>query len=135
MYIMGWYVSKTQRSNGVSKWDTYGQNLNYHEGWTGCRNRSYDRKAWLKRVARQVQARAARFGAQYRSCEKELNRGGLFGVFCRCAGCAILSATREGRHVFRFHTLGVDPRREDPHADRKRVGTGRGVRGRVGIGV
>lgn len=67
--FMGWYISKSQRLNGVSKWDAYGQYLNYHEGWTGYRNRSYESKAWLKRVARLVQARAERFGAQYRSCE------------------------------------------------------------------
>jgi len=79
--FMGWYMSKTQRINGVSKWDAYGQYLNYHEGWTGYRNRSYARKAWLVRVAQQVQARAERFGAQYRSCENELNRGGWFGLF------------------------------------------------------
>ncbi|ANY15276.1 lipoprotein [Bordetella pseudohinzii] len=74
--FMGWYMSKTQRINGVSKWDAYGQYLNYHEGWTGYRNRSYERKAWLQRVARQVQARAERFGAQYKQCERELGRGG-----------------------------------------------------------
>ena len=68
--FMGWYISKSQRLNGVSKWDAYGQYLNYHEGWTGYRNRSYESKAWLKRVARLVQARAERFGAQYRNCEK-----------------------------------------------------------------
>ncbi|AKQ56837.1 hypothetical protein ACLQ8Z_17505 [Bordetella hinzii] len=74
--FMGWYMSKTQRINGISKWDAYGQYLNYHEGWTGYRNRSYERKAWLQRVARQVQARAERFGAQYKQCERELGRGG-----------------------------------------------------------
>lgn len=73
--FMGWYMSKTQRINGISKWDAYGQYLNYHEGWTGYRNRSYERKVWLQRVARQVQARAERFGAQYKQCERELGRG------------------------------------------------------------
>ena len=66
--FMGWYISKTQQLNKVSKWDAYGQYLNYHEGWAGYRNRSYEKKPWLKRVARQVQARAERFGAQYRQC-------------------------------------------------------------------
>jgi len=70
--FMGWYMNKSQRLNGVSKWDAYGQYLNYHEGWTGYRNRSYERKAWLKRVAAKVQARAERFGAQYRSCRDDL---------------------------------------------------------------
>lgn len=70
--FMGWYMNKSQRLNGTSKWDAYGQYLNYHEGWTGYRNRSYDRKDWLKRVANQVQARAERFGAQYRTCKDRL---------------------------------------------------------------
>jgi len=79
--FMGWYMTKTQRLAGVSKWDAYGQYLAYHEGWTGYRNRSYAGKAWLVRVARQVQARAERFGAQYKRCEAELNRGGWLGLF------------------------------------------------------
>jgi hypothetical protein len=29
---MGWYTHKAQRLNGTSKWDAYGQYLNYHEG-------------------------------------------------------------------------------------------------------
>ncbi|WP_144638205.1 hypothetical protein [Bordetella genomosp. 13] len=81
MDFMGWYIAKTQKLNGVSKWDAYRQYLNYHEGWTGYRNRSYEAKAWLKRVAAQVQERADRFGAQYKSCESELNRGGWLGIF------------------------------------------------------
>ncbi|KOF52452.1 MULTISPECIES: hypothetical protein [unclassified Achromobacter] len=78
MDFMGWYMNKTQRINGVSKWDAYGQYLNYHEGWTGYRNRSYERKSWLKKVSQRVQARAQRFAAQYRQCEGELTRGGWF---------------------------------------------------------
>ena len=74
--FMGWYMNKTQRINGISKWDAYGQYLNYHEGWTGYRNRSYDRKAWLKTVSQKVQARAEKFMAQYKSCESSLSRGG-----------------------------------------------------------
>ncbi len=69
MDFMGWYISKTQRLNGVSKWDAYGQYLNYHEGWSGYRRRSYDDKAWLKRVAQKVQARAERFSAQLKRCD------------------------------------------------------------------
>jgi len=81
MDFMGWYISKTQKMNGVSKWDAYGQYLNYHEGWTGYRNHSYASKAWLKRVAAQVQARAERFAAQYKSCQQELDSGGWFDFF------------------------------------------------------
>lgn len=73
--FMGWFVSKTQKVNGVSKWDAYGQYLNYHEGWTGYRNKSYNQKAWLLTVAKKVQDRATRFRAQYDSCKGELHRG------------------------------------------------------------
>lgn len=79
--FMGWYINKSQRLNSVSKWDAYGQYLNYHEGWTGYRKRSYDSKGWLKGVASKVQSRAERFGAQYRGCKDSLSRGGLFGLF------------------------------------------------------
>lgn len=61
--FMGWYIQKSQRVNGVSKWDAYGQYLNYHEGWGGYRNRSYDAKPWLKNVSQKVQSRASLFGA------------------------------------------------------------------------
>jgi hypothetical protein len=78
--FMGWYMTKTRKLAGVPLNDTYGQYLSYHEGWTGYRNRSYASKAWLVKVARQVQARADRFTAQYRSCPAE-SRGWLFGLF------------------------------------------------------
>lgn len=68
--FMGWYIHKSQQVNGTSKWDAYGQYLNYHEGWTGYKKRSYDSKPWLKQVATKVQSRAERFGSQYRSCSR-----------------------------------------------------------------
>ena len=68
--FMGWYMDKSQRLNGTSKWDAYGQYLNYHEGWGGYRNRSYESKAWLKNVAAIVQGRAERFGSQYQGCKR-----------------------------------------------------------------
>lgn len=70
--FMGWYMNKAQQLNGTSKWDAYGQYLNYHEGWTGYRRRSYDRKPWLVNVATKVQQRAERFGAQYQTCKHRL---------------------------------------------------------------
>lgn len=75
MDFMGWYIDKTQKLNGVSKWDAYGQYLNYHEGWGGYRAKSYNRKPWLIGVARKVQARADRFRQQYAGCKDELDSG------------------------------------------------------------
>ncbi|WP_019933531.1 hypothetical protein [Oceanimonas smirnovii] len=75
MDFMGWYMSKTSRLNGISKWDAYGQYLNYHEGWTGYRRGSHLKKRWLLGVSRKVEARAKRYSEQYWSCKDDLNSG------------------------------------------------------------
>ncbi|GAA3537522.1 lipoprotein [Zobellella aerophila] len=73
--FMGWYMSKTHRINGVSKWDAYQQYLNYHEGWGGYRRGSYRQKQWLLNVSRRVDSRAQRYAKQYWQCKEELNSG------------------------------------------------------------
>jgi hypothetical protein len=73
--FMGWYMSKTSKVNGVSKWDAYGQYLNYHEGWGGYRRGSHLRKGWLLKTSRKVEARAKRYAGQYWQCKDRLNRG------------------------------------------------------------
>jgi hypothetical protein len=75
MDFIGWYIDKTQKLNGVSKWDAYGQYLNYHEGWGGYRAKSYNGKPWLLGVARKVQARSDRFRQQYAGCKDQLDSG------------------------------------------------------------
>lgn len=71
MDFMGWFAHKSNKLNKVSKSDAYGLYLNYHEGWGGYRKGSYQKKAWLKQVARKVQARAAQYQKQLQTCEKE----------------------------------------------------------------
>ena len=66
MDFMGWYISKSHRINGVSKWDAYAQYLNYHEGWGGYKRGTYRQKQWLMRTAERGQERAGRYGAQLR---------------------------------------------------------------------
>lgn len=73
--FMGWYMSKTSKINGVSKWDAYGQYLNYHDGWGGYRRGTYKSKGWLLNVSRKVDARAKRYADQYWQCKDSLNRG------------------------------------------------------------
>lgn len=79
--FMGWFISKSNQINDVSKWDAYAQYLNYHEGWGGYQRRSYNQKQWLIRVARQVDERSNRYAQQLRGCEKDLNRGWLWRLF------------------------------------------------------
>src|SRR5690554_5929210 len=73
--FMGWFISKSQQINGVSKWDAAAQYLNYHEGWGGYQRGSYRNKQWLVATAKRVEQRVSRYGQQLRSCEDELKRG------------------------------------------------------------
>nr|WP_241264330.1 hypothetical protein [Bowmanella dokdonensis] len=73
MDFMGWFISKTHKINGVSKWDAYAQYLNYHEGWGGYKRKTYNRKAWLKTVAAKVKDRSYRYAKQLKSCQEDLD--------------------------------------------------------------
>ncbi|WP_341503283.1 hypothetical protein [Gallaecimonas sp. GXIMD4217] len=75
MDFMGWFMSQSQKLNGVSKWDPYNQYLNYHEGWGGFRRKSYERKPWLKKVALKIKDRAWRYRQQYKACKDDLDTG------------------------------------------------------------
>lgn len=66
--FMGWYMNQSRERNGIALNDTRRQYLAYHEGWTGYARGSYNRKAWLVRVAGELEARAAMYDAQLRSC-------------------------------------------------------------------
>ncbi|MBY6064733.1 hypothetical protein CWI80_07640 [Pseudidiomarina sediminum] len=79
--FMGWFIDKSHRVNGVSKWDTYALYLNYHEGWTGYKRGTYRNKAWLQNVAERVKQRASNYGAQLRRCEDDLQRGWFWRLF------------------------------------------------------
>lgn len=78
MDFMGWYMYQSHKINGVSKWNAYSQYLNYHEGWGGYRRKSYNKKPWLKKVAKKVQSRAKRYAGQYRKCKDNLPSSGWF---------------------------------------------------------
>lgn len=78
--FMQWYINKSHRVNGVAKSDAYRQYLNYHEGWTGYRKGTYRSKKWLSKVARKVDDRSKRYGAQYKRCQKDLDRSWLWRV-------------------------------------------------------
>lgn len=75
--FMFWYINKSHRLNGVSKWDARNQYLNYHEGHGGYARGSYKNKKWLLNVAARVDRRAKTYAAQYSGCKKELDRNWL----------------------------------------------------------
>ena len=76
--FIGWYGNMSHRVLGISKSDAYSQYLAYHEGQGGFKRGSYKNKKWLIKVARQVDARARRYGAQLKRCEDSLDKGWWF---------------------------------------------------------
>ncbi|MBT8153478.1 lytic transglycosylase [Epibacterium ulvae] len=68
--FMGWYMNQTQKKNGISLWDARNQYLAYHEGHTGYARGSYRSKAWLVRVAGNVEARSRDYQAQLAACRR-----------------------------------------------------------------
>ncbi|WP_370459636.1 hypothetical protein [Paraglaciecola sp. L3A3] len=81
MDFMGWFISKTHKMNGISKWDAQLQYLNYHEGWGGYRRGSQHKKQWLKNVAVKVKSRSLRYAQQLKTCEEDLSKGWFWGLF------------------------------------------------------
>ncbi|MFT5162525.1 MAG: hypothetical protein ACI9FJ_001101 [Alteromonadaceae bacterium] len=76
--FMGWFIAKTQKINGVSKWDAYAQYLNYHEGWGGYKRGTYKKKKWLMAVSSKVKNRAAMYSKQLKGCRADLEGGWWF---------------------------------------------------------
>jgi len=68
--FMGWYMHGSQQQLGLSKSDAASQYLAYHEGRGGFRSGSYRQKAWLMRVAGQVNARSAMYRQQLVACRR-----------------------------------------------------------------
>ena len=66
--FMGWYMNSTQARNGVPLSDARNQYLAYHEGHTGFARGSYRSKAWLVRVAGEVDARSDMYARQLNGC-------------------------------------------------------------------
>ena len=72
--FVAWYNHITVKKNKVKPTDTYALYLAYHEGHGGFARRTFDKKAWLKKVATKVSSRARRYQDQLKSCEKKLQR-------------------------------------------------------------
>lgn len=68
--FMGWYMTQTRDQLGIPLTDTRNQYLAYHEGRTGYRRGSYNSKAWLVRIAGELEQRAAMYQAQLIGCGK-----------------------------------------------------------------
>jgi hypothetical protein len=79
--FMGWFISKSNTLNKVSKWDAEKQYLNYHEGWGGYKRKTYTQKKWLVDVAKNVNSRALSYAGQLKTCDEELSKGWFWRIF------------------------------------------------------
>ena len=68
--FMGWYMSQTVSETGVPLHDVRNQYLAYHDGRSGYNRGTWRSKAWLIRIAGEVENRAVMYDAQLRSCRK-----------------------------------------------------------------
>ena len=66
--FMGWYMTQSRDTLGISLADAQTQYLAYHEGRTGYTNGSHNDKPWLIEVAARVGSRAQTYSDQLASC-------------------------------------------------------------------
>jgi hypothetical protein len=71
--FIGWYMHGSSRILGISKSDIYSQYLAYHEGRGGYRNKSYNKKPGLKKVAGKVKRQSQRYHSQLEGCKAKLD--------------------------------------------------------------
>lgn len=67
--FMGWYNKKSIKELKISRNDAYSLYLAYHEGQTGFKKKTYNKKKWLKKVAKNVERQALRYSKQLNYCQ------------------------------------------------------------------
>lgn len=72
--FIGWYNHVSHERNGISKTDAYRLYLAYHEGHGGFARGTFNKKPWLKKVAKKVQTQSAQYRQQLLGCEKSLQK-------------------------------------------------------------
>ena len=66
--FIGWYMAESRALLGISTADASSQYLAYHEGRAGFARGDHKSKPWLRRIAREVDARADLYKAQLQVC-------------------------------------------------------------------
>ena len=84
-WFIGWYGDMIHRATAVAKDDAYHLYLAYHDGPGGFLRGTHLGQPWLLGVARQVEARADRYGLQYRDCAERLRHPGTWRVWLALA--------------------------------------------------
>ena len=71
--FVAWYNHISVKRNKIAPTNAYALYLAYHEGHGGYSRGTFNKKPWLKKVAKKVSQRAARYDTQLKSCESRLN--------------------------------------------------------------
>ncbi len=79
--FIGWYSYMSNDLIGIKHNDAYNLYLAYHEGHGGFLRKSYQKKSWLKKIAKKVYRQAHIYKKQLKTCEKSLNRKKFLGLF------------------------------------------------------
>ncbi len=66
--FIGWYMAESSEELGISTSDAGSQYLAYHEGRTGFARGDHRSKSWLRRIAREVDARSHLYQEQLLTC-------------------------------------------------------------------
>lgn len=74
--FVGWYCNISRAQCRIAKNDAYNLYLAYHEGQRGFLRKTFRKKAWLRRVAKEVASRARIYKKQLASCEREFQKRG-----------------------------------------------------------
>ena len=72
--FVGWYCHMSFKRCGIAKNNARDLYLAYHEGQGGFNRKTYRRKAWLLRIASNVEGRAKTYARQLNGCEKEFQK-------------------------------------------------------------
>jgi len=71
--FIGWYMHGSSQTLGIKKTDIYSQYLAYHEGRGGFKRKTYNKKTWLRDVAKKVTRQSQRYQRQLKTCEAKLD--------------------------------------------------------------
>ncbi len=69
--FIGWYNNNSHQRLGLGKQNARELYLAYHEGHTGYRRKSFQRKPWLLKVSERVERKAQAYKSQLAGCEAE----------------------------------------------------------------
>jgi hypothetical protein len=71
--FIAWYILQSEKMLGLKTTDVYNQYLAYHEGQQGFKNKTYNKKPWLKKVAKKVANSAKNYKNNLKTCKKALD--------------------------------------------------------------